>query len=113
MKLEQLQILKCRTVGDGADVNELANLKLGWEGEIQMDMMIDCAIRGRNCIHMKDYRFAVNGEVQIDNVLIAGDRIFTFEVKKYNFDLIYSDEVWTFTNGEKFKKSDAAGVTAE
>jgi hypothetical protein len=103
LKLEQLQILKCRTVVGGADVNELVNLNLGWEGECELDVMIDWAIRGRNCIHMKDYRFAVNGEVQIDNVLIAGDRIFTFEVKKYNFDLIYSDEVWTFTNGEKFK----------
>lgn len=115
MKLEQLQILKCRTVVGGADVNELVNLKLGWEGECELDVMIDARIRGREFVHIKDYRFKVDegtgirkvtgpaGEVQIDNILIAGDRIFTFEVKKYHFDLIYDDEVWTYTNGEKFK----------
>lgn len=115
MKLEQLEIMKCRAGVGGAELNELDNLKLGWEGEGEMDAMIEFVIRGRNCIHLKDYRFSVNqaagdgkivrssSEVQIDNVLIAGDRIFTFEVKKYNFDLVYGDEVWTFTNGEKFK----------
>ena len=115
MKLEQLEIMKCRAGVGSVELNELDNLKLGWEGEGEMDAMIEFVIRNRNCIHLKDYRFSVNqaagdgkivrssSEVQIDNVLIAGDRIFTFEVKKYNFDLIYGDEVWTYTNGEKFK----------
>ena len=116
LKLEQLEILKCRTGVVGDEMNELGNLQLGWEGEGELDLMIDERIGGRNCIHLKDYRFSLNqagsdslkvsrssSEVQIDNILIAGDRIFTFEVKKYNFDLVYSDTVWTFTGGDKFK----------
>ena len=116
LKLEQLEILKCRAVVAADEVNELGNLKLGWEGEGELDRMIDERMAGRNCIHLKDYRFSVSqtgddsrkvsrstSEVQIDNIFIAGDRVFTFEVKKYNFDLVYSDTVWTFTGGDKFK----------
>lgn len=116
LKLEQLEILKCRAFVADDEQTELGNLKLGWEGEGELDRMIDRKIEGRDCIHLKDYRFSMNhagddihkvsrssSEVQIDNVLITGDRIFTFEVKKYNFDLVYSDTVWSFTGGDKFK----------
>ena len=116
LKLEQLEILKCRAVVADDEVNELGNLKLGWEGEGELDRMIDERVAGRDCVHLKDYRFSVNqagddsrkvtqssSEIQIDNILITGDRVFTFEVKKYNFDLVYSDTVWTFTGGDKFK----------
>lgn len=116
LKLEQLEILKCRAEVVGDEMNELGNLKLGWEGEGELDRLIDLKIDGRHSIHLKDYRFSVNedvvdslkvsrssSEVQIDNILITGDRVFTFEVKKYNFDLVYSDTVWTFTGGDKFK----------
>lgn len=116
LKLEQLEILKCRTAVADDEVNELGNLKLGWEGEGELDRMIDEKVADRGCIHLKDYRFSVSegsvegrkvsrnsSEIQIDNILIAGDRVFTFEVKKYNFDLVYSDTVWTFTGGNKFK----------
>ena len=42
-------------------------------------------------------------EVQIDNLLISGDRICRFEVKNYNFDLIYVSKSWHFVSGEEFK----------
>ncbi len=116
LKLKQLEILKCRAAVAEDEVNELGHLKLGWEGEGELDRLIDERIEGRDCVHLKDYRFSVSeaggdsrkismssSEVQIDNILIAGDRVFTFEVKKFNFDLVYSDTVWTFTGGDKFK----------
>lgn len=116
LKLEQLEILKCRAGISSDEVSELANLKLGWEGENELDLVIDRRIQGQDCIHMKDYRFLLNekgvdsrkvirssSEAQIDNILIAGDRLFTFEAKKYNFDLIYAEGVWMFTGGEKYK----------
>lgn len=95
---------------------ELENLKRGHEGEIEFDKILADEFNDVDFVHIKDYCFktgkksisttkseaSIDREVQIDNIIIAGDRVITFEIKNYNFDLKYGDGEWTYMNGSKF-----------
>ena len=113
---EQLEILTYRYDLPSADLVELENLRRGYEGELAFDKILEDEFGDVGFIHIKDYCFkvgkvisdstksesSIDREIQIDNIVIAGDRIITFEVKNYNFDLKYDDGHWTYMNGRKF-----------
>jgi len=111
----QLEILSYRYDLSEADLNELKVLAGGYAGEIEFDRILEEDFGDVEFIHLKDFCFkvgrsgsqtkaesSVDQEIQIDNIIIAGDRMFTFEVKNYNFDLIYAEGQWTYENGRKF-----------
>lgn len=115
IKLKQLQILKRRTILGETEEKEREKLHLGYAGELEFDKLLGEYLRELDVYHLKDFRFKLDShaspmkvagglsEVQIDNVLIAGDRIYTFEVKKFGFDLIYGAKSWHFTGGQEYK----------
>lgn len=115
LKLKQLQILKRRTILGKNDEKEREKLQRGYAGELKFDKLLDEALRDMDVYHLKDFRFKIDSsattmkvasgfsEVQIDNVLIAGDRIYTFEVKNFGFDLVYGAKSWYFTGGQEYK----------
>src|SRR5699024_11994623 len=115
LKLKQLQILTRRTLLDETEEKEKEKLTRGWQGELGFDKLIDTAVRGKEIYHLRDYRFKIDSgtetlkvasgmsEVQIDNVLIAGDHVYTFEVKNFGFDLIYDSKIWFFESGGEYK----------
>lgn len=104
IKLHQLQILRRRAALNEQEEKEFEKLQGGYLGELDFDKLLDEYLSGLDVYHLKDYRIKVDGsEVQIDNLLISGDRIYTFEVKNYYFDLVYGRQSWHFVNGEEFK----------
>jgi len=115
LKLKQLQILSRRTLLGSTEEKEKEKLTRGWHGELGFDKLLDTAVRGKEIYHLKDYRFKIDSgtetlkvasgmsEVQIDNVLIAGDHVYTFEVKNFGFDLIYDSKIWFFESGREYK----------
>lgn len=117
LKLEQLGILNVRSELCHMEQNEFNHLNTGYEGELEFDKVLTDFIQNTNNIHIKDYRFKVKpddgrhhrridhkgSEVQIDSLLISKNRIYTFEVKKYTHDLIYSDDDWSYVNGDIFR----------
>lgn len=115
IKLKQLQILKRRTMLGETEDKERMKLYRGYKGELQFDKQLESLISHLDVFHLKDYRFKINdsdttmkvsngtSEVQIDNVLVACDRMYTFEVKNFGFDLIYGTKSWYFTGGQEYK----------
>lgn len=115
LKLKQLQILEQRSTLGETEEKEKEKLSRGYAGELEFDKILDAYVSGLDVYHLKDFRFknddsrdltkVVSGssEVQIDNVLAAGDRIYTFEVKNFAFDLIYGSKNWHFTGGSEYK----------
>lgn len=113
---KQLEILSYRYDLVEDEHAELANLNRGYEGELEFDRVLADEFNDLNFIHIKDYCFkvgrnnfsstkaenSIDREVQIDNIIIAGDRVITFEIKNYNFDLKYDDGHWAYLNGRKF-----------
>ncbi|CDZ99094.1 Nuclease-related domain protein [Jeotgalicoccus saudimassiliensis] len=115
LKLKQLKILSRRTLLGETEEKEKEKLARGFEGELLFDRLLDESVRALDVFHLKDYRFKIDagteylkvagglGEVQIDNVLVAGDRLYTFEVKNFGFDLVYGSKSWFFTGGREYK----------
>ncbi|CAM4337675.1 nuclease-related domain-containing protein [Lacicoccus alkaliphilus] len=112
---KQLEILSYRYNLSEEDLTELKRLASGYAGEVEFDHILEEEFRDVAFIHLKDFCFkigrngsltkaesSVDQEIQIDNIIIAGDRMLTFEVKNYNFDLIYVEGQWTYENGRKF-----------
>ena len=77
LKLQQLHILKRRSILSESESKEYNKLQSGYLGELEFDKILDGYLTGLEVYHLKDYRFKVNTseEVQIDNLLISGDRI--------------------------------------
>ncbi|SOC38073.1 nuclease-like protein [Salinicoccus kekensis] len=112
----QLEILDRRYELSAFEKEELQKLEAGYEGELIFDGILEGFIHGTNIVHMKDYNFypeavdarlltrpeAEAGHVQIDNVVIAKDYLYTFEIKNYSFDLHHRDSHWFFDNGGEF-----------
>ncbi len=112
---QQLEILESRYELPAYEKDELQKLKAGFTGELEFDAIIEPFITGSNIVHIKDYSFHPGGvsglstkstedaaHVQLDNLVVAKDFLYTFEVKNYNFDLIYKDSKWYFENGNEF-----------
>lgn len=113
---QQLEILNCRYKLSSYEKEELKKLDTGYEGELKFDSIIESFISGTNIIHMKDYSFDPGdidarlltrskddvAHVQTDNLVIAKDFLYTFEIKNYSFDLNYTDGKWFFENGSEF-----------
>lgn len=115
LKLKQLQILSRRTLPGETEEKEREKLTRGYQGELEFDKLLDEAVRDMDVYHLKDFRFKIDAgaetmkvasgfsEVQIDNLLVAGDRIYTFEVKNFGFDLVYGKKSWFFISGQEYK----------
>ncbi|MFD2830218.1 nuclease-related domain-containing protein [Corticicoccus populi] len=113
LKLQQLEILNVRTKLGDEENRELKYLSAGFQGEIDFDNILESFIHDKNCIHIKDYRFNTRlnlhsfreggSEVQIDSLLISGNRIYTFEIKNYSRDLIFGADDWHYLNHDVFK----------
>lgn len=113
---QQLEILNCRYKLSSYEKEELLKLEAGYEGEMIFDGILEEFIEGTNIVHLKDYNFypedidqrlltrSKEGEsyVQIDNLVLAKDFLYTFEIKNYSFDLNYMDGRWFFENGNEF-----------
>ena len=113
---QQLEILNRRYKLSSYEKEELLKLEAGREGEMIFDGILENFIAGTNIVHLKDYNFypeeidsrfltrSKEGEahVQIDNVVLAKDFLYTFEIKNYSFDLSYKDSRWYFENGNEF-----------
>lgn len=113
VKLLQLEILNRRTLLSVEDSKDLNKYRMGHAGELQFDAMI--AALSTPVVHMKDYRFqsesaSVTGkkvgngpaEVQIDNIIISEDQLYTFEIKNYQYDIeYYTDRPWRFAGGKE------------
>lgn len=112
---QQLEILESRYELPAYEKDELQKLEAGFAGELEFDGIIEPFIAGSNIVHIKDYSFHpedVSGvstksredatHVQLDNVVVAKDFLYTFEIKNYSFDLIYKDAKWYFENGNEF-----------
>lgn len=112
----QLEILNSRYGLSSYEKEALKKLDAGFEGELIFDGILEKFIRGTNIVHIKDYNFHPEiigrrmltrsreeaAHVQIDNVVIARDFLYTFEIKNYSFDLEYTDSGWFFENGTEF-----------
>lgn len=115
LKFKQLQILSRRTILGETEEKERDKLHRGYAGELGFDKLLEELVQELDVYHLKDYRFKIDpgattmkvasglSEVQIDNVLVAGDRIYTFEVKNFGFDLVYGAKSWHFTGGREYK----------
>lgn len=115
LKLKQLTIMNKRMILNSVEEKEKEKLLLGFLGELKFDKILESFINDLDVYHLKDYRFKINevkddlkvangnSEVQIDNLLVAGDQLFTFEVKNFNFDLVYGAKSWFFTGGQEYK----------
>lgn len=112
---QQLEILESRYELPAYEKDELQKLEAGFAGELEFDGIIESFIKGSNIVHIKDYSFHpedVSGRstkskedashVQLDNLVVAKDFLYTFEIKNYSFDLIYKDAKWYFENGNEF-----------
>ncbi|MCD2136603.1 nuclease-related domain-containing protein [Salinicoccus halitifaciens] len=112
---QQLEILHARYMLPAYEKDELHKLEAGFIGELEFDGIIEPFIKGSNIIHIKDYSFHPEdvlgrstksredaSHVQLDNVVVAKDFLYTFEIKNYSFDLIYKDGKWYFENGSEF-----------
>lgn len=108
----QLEILNRRTVLSDRDRKDLLKYRLGHAGELQFDAIVE--VMGMPVMHLKDYRFPLDAaaddrktagapaEVQIDNIIIAGDQLYTFEIKNYQYDIEYlGDRSWRFVSGKE------------
>lgn len=90
----QLEILDYRTSLNHEDKNKLQKLKLGYEGELLFDQFVSSYVDDYGLVHLKDVLFAVDGgskEIQVDNIIIADDCCFIFEVKNFSFNLSIND----------------------
>lgn len=88
--------------------SKLIKQENGFRGEVLLDEALDAIVSERKLIHIKDFLFEYDGdkECQIDNIIIANDIVYLFEVKYFNFDLVIDREgVWTFENGQLMSRS--------
>lgn len=88
--------------------SKLIKQENGFRGEVLLDEALDTIVSERKLIHIKDFLFEYDGdkECQIDNIIIANDIVYLFEVKYFNFDLVIDREgVWTFENGQLMSRS--------
>lgn len=113
VKLLQLEILNRRTLLSDEDKKDLNKYRMGHTGELEFDAIIDAL--SLPVLHLKDYRFQLEGaagsgkkvesgpaEVQIDNIIISEDQLYTFEIKNYQYDIeYYTDRPWRFTSGRE------------
>lgn len=102
----QLEVLKQRAEFENPMKGELERLDLGFKGENIFDEMIEPFKIMHQLIHIKDILFEYDEgkkEVQIDNIVIANDTCYIFEVKKYQFNLCIDDRgFFYYEDGNEF-----------
>lgn len=102
----QLKTLSQRTQLDDTKKMELERLDNGFHGETSFDDLIESYVQAHDLIHIKDLLFEYDEgkkELQIDNIVVAGDACYIFEVKKYQFNLVIDDRgFFYYENGKEF-----------
>lgn len=104
----QLLILRRRIGLLDAEQKQLDKFELGFSGEVHFDTLLEPYLVKQNIVHIPNFTFHLGSEkkeVQIDNIVVAGDGIFIFEIKNYQFDLHMSeDNGLAFDNGDSYKQ---------
>lgn len=102
----QLEVLESRMQLDNTRKVELERLNNGFIGEQYFDDIIEPFVETHNLIHIKDILFEYDEgkkEIQIDNIVIANDTCYIFEVKKYQFNLCIDDRgFFYYEDGKEF-----------
>lgn len=101
-------ILKSRARLDEKGSRRLEKLNLGHAGEVEFDKILTPFLGDTNIYHLPNYLFHVGDEgreVQLDNLVIAADSLFIFEIKNHRFDLFMNNEGrLAFENGDVYNK---------
>lgn len=104
----QLLILRHRVGLEEQEERQLNKLELGFSGEVMFDTLLEPYMLKKNILHIPNFTFHVGEEkkeVQIDNIVVAGDCMFIFEIKNYQFDLhMGEDQQLSFDNGDAYKQ---------
>ena len=104
----QLLILRKRFRLEGDELKQLEKYELGFSGEVIFDTLLEPFVLKQNIQHIPNFTFHLGSEkkeVQIDNIVVAGDCLFIFEIKNYQFDLHMSeDNQLAFDNGDSYKQ---------
>lgn len=110
---QQLLYKEARSTLTKSEKSKLLREEAGYKGEVLFDQAVDVIIGKQQLTHIKDFLFEYEGgrECQIDNIVIAGDGVFIFEIKYFNFDLtIDNTGNWKFEDGQTMSKSPIAQV---
>lgn len=97
----QLEVLNYRTRLFDEQIETLGRLNNGYKGELLFDEML---MQHQEIIHVKDLLFQYDGsrEIQIDNIIIARDMCYIFEVKNFSFNLrIDAKGCFFYENGKE------------
>ncbi len=104
----QLLILRKRLGLEGDEQKQLEKYELGFKGEVVFDGLLEPYVLKKNVYHIPNFTFHMGTEkkeIQIDNIVVAGDCLYIFEVKNYQFDLhMGEDNQLAFDNGESYKQ---------
>lgn len=96
--------------------DKLVREEAGYGGEILFDCNVGTIAHNQNLIHIKNFLFDYDEdkECQIDNIVIANDIVYIFEIKNFNFDVVIdNDGNWTFEDGHVMEKSPTAQALAQ
>lgn len=97
----QLEVLSYRARLFDEQIETLSRLNNGYKGELLFDEML---MQHHEIIHVKDLLFQYDGsrEIQIDNIIIARDMCYIFEVKNFSFNLrIDAKGCFFYENGKE------------
>lgn len=97
----QLEVLGYRAGLIEEQKETLSRLRNGYKGELLFDEIL---ASNQEIIHVKDLLFEYDGssEIQVDNIIIAGDICYIFEVKNFSFNLrVDGKQSFYYENGNE------------
>lgn len=81
--------------------NNLRWLSLGDEGERRFDAYCEKYV-GNSLLHLQDLDLSCGRTAQFDSILIGQDVIYHFEIKNYQYDLVFEYGKWMTEHGHVF-----------
>lgn len=113
---QQLLYREARGSLSGKEREKLAREEAGYIGEVLFDSKVAGIVQNQNLIHIKNFLFEYDEdmECQIDNLVIASNLVYIFEIKNLNVDLVIdNNETWKFENGQVMSKSPMGQALAQ
>lgn len=113
---QQLLYKEARVSLHGLEQDKLNREEAGYRGEVLFDCELERLVQDNDLIHIKNLLFEYDDgkESQIDNVVIANDIVWIFEIKFLNFDLVIdAKDNWKFVDGQVMSKSPAAQALSQ
>lgn len=108
---QQLLYREVRGSFSDKEREKLAREEAGYSGEILFDSKVAGIVQNQSLIHIKNFLFEYDEdkECQIDNLVIASNLVYVFEIKNLNLDLVIdNNDTWKFENGQVMSKSPMA-----